>query len=86
MQDECGVAKCRGQKGRAGVTSVSLSPSGRLLFSGTDDGKVLVWDVLYGELSAVLAGHTRHVSAVARSADGVSLASASWDMTVRVWR
>ena len=44
-----------------------------------------LWDVATGRNLAVLPGHTATVSTVAFSSDGRTLASGSWDGTVRVW-
>jgi hypothetical protein len=67
------------------VTSVSYSPDGTRLASGSDDGTVRVWDARTGQEALVLRGHARWVSSVSFSPDGTRLASASGDNTVRVW-
>jgi len=68
-----------------GVTSVSFSPDGRHLASGSKDTWVRVWDLTTGGEPLVLKGHTAYVTSVAFSADGRRLASGSQDKTVRVW-
>ena len=47
--------------------------------------KVLLWRPVRGEPARALEGHTGPVSAVAWTASGRRLLSASWDRTVRVW-
>jgi WD40 repeat protein len=67
------------------VWSIALSPNGRTLASGGDDGPVRLWDVLTGEQLAGLDGHTDRVYDVAFSPDGSVLASGSRDGTARLW-
>jgi WD40 repeat protein len=66
------------------VCSVSFSPDGKRVASGSDDGTVRVWDLATGQ-AVVLKGHKHVVSQVCFSPDGKRLASASWDKTVRIW-
>ena len=67
------------------VRSVSFSPDGQTLASGSDDGMVRLWDVNTGETLRTLRGHLDSVRSVSFSPDGQTLASGSWDRTVRLW-
>jgi hypothetical protein len=69
----------------AAVLSAAFSPDGRWIVSGSQDGKVTVWDARTGEKRCAFQAHKWHVYTVAFSHDGQLLASASWDNTVRVW-
>jgi len=62
------------------VFSVTFSPDGRLLASGSGDNTVKLWDVATGALVRTLTGHS-----VAFSPDGGLLASGSLDNTVKLW-
>ena len=67
------------------VWSVSFSPDGRTIASGSRDDTVRFWDVETGEHIRTLTGHTSVVWSVSFSPDGRTLASGSDDNTVRLW-
>jgi WD40 repeat protein len=67
------------------VHGTAFSPDGRRLASAHENGSVIVWDVVGGQMIHNLTGHTVPAHSVAFSADGKRLASASWDKSVRVW-
>ena len=66
--------------------SLAYSPDGRLLAgTGEDSTQIDIWDAQTLRPVARLTGHTGLVYSVAFSGDGLLLASASSDRTVRVW-
>ena len=68
------------------LQAVAVSPDGRLLATGTDDGKVWLWDTRdRRRLGPPLAGHAGAVLDVAFSPDGTLVASAGEDRMVRLW-
>src|SRR5262249_20850030 len=70
-------------KGHTGkVHSVSWSPDGKRLATGSADGTVKVWDASGGR---ELLAYKGKVTSVSWSPDGKQLASGSWDGTVKVW-
>ena len=67
------------------VHSVSLSPDGTKVASGSGDKTVKLWDVTSGECLQTLEGHSVFVNSVSFSPDGTKLASGSSDTTINIW-
>jgi WD40 repeat protein len=68
------------------VRSVSFSPDGSLLASGSKDKTIKLWRVSDGSLVRTLTGHTDWVMSVSFSPDGSLLASGSVDKTIKLWQ
>src|SRR5262249_18836072 len=76
-----------------GAVTYACSPRGDLLATGGKDGLVHLWEPGTGKKVRVLKGHRTHVTALAFSLDGKTLASgggrrphrAAQDFTIRLW-
>ncbi|CAE7120009.1 unnamed protein product, partial [Rhizoctonia solani] len=68
------------------VRSVSFSPDGARLVSGSEDKTIRVWDVEQGEtILGPLEGHSGAVRSISHSPDGTQIGSGSSDGTIRLW-
>ena len=68
------------------VNSVTFSPDGKQLVSGSRDGAIRLWNARTGEpIGNPLTGHEGWVNSVTFSPDGKQLVSGSSDGTVRLW-
>jgi len=63
----------------------SLSCWNNTVAVGSGNTDILILDVITGEQTAVLSGHTGQVRSVTFSSDGTSLVSGSFDTTVKLW-
>jgi WD40 repeat protein len=70
---------------RYSVNSVSWSPDGRWIATGSGDSSIRVWDAATGELEERLLGHTGVVNTVDWAPDSRRLVSGGSDGTARVW-
>lgn len=70
----------------SGVCSVSFSPDGKNIVSGSWDKTLKVWDASSGQETLTLKGHAYGVVAVAFSPDGKRIISHSDnEQRLRVW-
>jgi cytochrome c len=66
------------------VNAAVLLRDGRAATAGAD-GRIAIWSSGKAQPDTVLEGHTAPIVALAAAPDGATLASASWDHTVRLW-
>jgi WD40 repeat protein len=62
-------------------TRIAFAPDGKTLATGGDDGKVNIWDVASGRLTATLTGHSQPYTFLRYSPDGKRLLTGSVGVT-----
>ena len=67
------------------VISVTFSPDGTRIMSGSNDKTLRLWDAVSGAHLNTLNGHSDAVISVAFSPDGTRIVSGSYDKTLRLW-
>jgi WD40 repeat protein len=67
------------------ILSVTFSPNGQILASGSADRTIKLWHPQTGKLIKTLQGHRSWIWEIAISPDNKFLASGSYDHTVKVW-
>ncbi len=67
------------------VSSVSFSPDGTRIVTGSRDNTAKVWDARTGMSLLDLKGHTSWLSSVTFSPDGTRIVTGSLDGTAKVW-
>jgi WD40 repeat protein len=64
---------------------IAVSPDGRTVATGQNDGKVAIWEFETGRLLMKFIGHTDAVTTVVYSPDATEIFSGSFDNSVIVW-
>ncbi len=67
------------------ISDLVISPSGKWIVTGGNDGLIKVWSVKSGRLLRTVYGHQGFVRSVQYTQDGRKLISSSDDRTIRVW-
>lgn len=67
------------------IHDIVCSPDGRIVCAAGEDRRITCWDAATGDLLTTYTGHTDIITALAISADGTMLISASEDATLLTW-
>ena len=67
------------------LKSLSFSPDGEYIVSGSADKTIRLWEVETGDCTKTFKGHTGYVNSLSFSPDGKYIASGSSDKTIRLW-
>lgn len=71
--------------GGEAVTNASFIKDGERIATGTDAGRVRIFEVASGKLIAEWLAHDSMIYTIDASGDGSQLVTASWDQRARVW-
>lgn len=67
------------------IPVVAWMPDNKHLATGSDDGRVRIWDALAGELVHSLQAHDGGLAGMVISKDGQTMITVSWGDVVRSW-
>ena len=67
------------------VAPVAITPDGKTLAVGGDNGAIRLWNLQTREFTNTLKSHTAAIYALAFSSDGQTLVSGSADATMKIW-
>ncbi|KAF8476904.1 quinon protein alcohol dehydrogenase-like superfamily [Kalaharituber pfeilii] len=71
---------------RLSFSSLAVDPSGEVICAGSlESFDIHLWSVQTGQLLDRLQGHEAPISSLCFAPDGSTLASGSWDKSVRIW-
>ncbi len=83
LQDDSAGRDLSGRSG--GVLGAAVSPDGRMVATGGQDGVVRLWEIASGKERRAMYGDIASVGAVAFSTDGALLATGSNNGFIRLW-
>lgn len=67
------------------VWSVQATSDNRIIFSGSEDTTIIVWDAQTQQSIGVLKGHEKTVNALEVTCDDKILISGAWDNAIKLW-
>ena len=67
------------------VWSVKPTSDDSILFSGSEDCKIIIWDLQSEEIIGRLSGHTNTVNALELCLNEEVLVSGAWDGAIKIW-
>jgi len=67
------------------IGRLAVTPDGRTILAGSDDGILTGWDAATGQLQFSHLAHTGEISCVAVHDDGKTILTTSYDGTAKVW-
>lgn len=67
------------------ISYLAISPRGDLLASGSDEGKIILWDTATGDEQASFSSHMQSIKTVCFSNDGKQLISADREQNIKLW-
>ena len=84
LEDQFHLPKIR-RSHKFRITMLSFSPDDKYIVSGSEDGEIIIWDPMKGELLNTLKGHSRGITVITFNKNSTLLASGSEDNTIKIW-
>jgi WD40 repeat protein len=72
-------------KHEAAISSIAFSPDGKALATGSEDRRILLWDIAEDRMIENFLGHEHRITCLAFSPDGKTLVSGSEGGKVKLW-
>jgi len=73
------------KSGCGGVYGIDFSHCGRMLFAGYENGMLVCWDSLTGEILQQCDNQQKRVTALKTTPDGLAIGVADWEGRLTVW-
>jgi WD40 repeat protein len=67
------------------VWSVAVTPDGKQVISGSQDGTLKIWNLNTGKLVRTITAHDGSINAISTTPDGLQVISGSDDKTLKIW-
>lgn len=67
------------------IRTITYSPDGNFIASGSEDKDIRIWNVYNGKCVKTLSGHAQPINSIAFSPNGKLLISSGEDGTIRLW-
>lgn len=72
--------------GLSPIYAIDISPDGRKIVAGSEDGIVRMWQTSDWSLVTTFEGHNGTIHGITFNKDGTQIVSGSYDQTIKIWQ